>query len=290
MPVSSRLLLVLLTVFAGCAPGGSSSSSSSSSSSGGSSGSSFAGISSSASSGGATSHGSSLPPSSASSAAGSSSSRVTADGGTCAGAWLDQAGQCRTPSDGMYHMECCGPFDCDQAHALCNALPPSCNDREVPSVRVSCWGPCVPVSACTDVPAALCTSTSGTWHTGGCGNYHCGAFPTCAALIPGCDCGVNRNFVDGEGCVVDRACLAKLGESCGGLSPDPRECEPGLACDMTPPDGGSFDMPGVCVATSGYLCTAERPCPTGAECCYPCGIPGCDNVCMFVDGGCPLIP
>jgi len=39
------------------------------------------------------------------------------------------------------------------------------------------------------------------------------------------------------------------------------------------------------------LCQSNADCPTGQLCCYPCGIDGCDFVCMTPDHGhCPRIP
>lgn len=37
------------------------------------------------------------------------------------------------------------------------------------------------------------------------------------------------------------------------------------------------------------VCHSQADCPTGYKCCYPCGIPDCDFVCMKVKR-CPLIP
>jgi hypothetical protein len=36
-------------------------------------------------------------------------------------------------------------------------------------------------------------------------------------------------------------------------------------------------------------CTTSSDCPVGWKCCYPCGIPDCNFVCMQVKR-CPLIP
>ncbi len=40
------------------------------------------------------------------------------------------------------------------------------------------------------------------------------------------------------------------------------------------------------------VCQIDRQCPTGLKCCYPCGIPGCQNRCMAPDpnGECPAFP
>jgi hypothetical protein len=52
----------------------------------------------------------------------------------------------------------------------------------------------------------MCEYTEGTWEELSCGHYSCGNPPECAAVIPGCDCGANANFVSGEGCVADGSC------------------------------------------------------------------------------------
>ena len=39
------------------------------------------------------------------------------------------------------------------------------------------------------------------------------------------------------------------------------------------------------------ICTSDADCPAGQKCCYPCGVFGCDFVCMAVKRGrCPLFP
>jgi hypothetical protein len=52
----------------------------------------------------------------------------------------------------------------------------------------------------------LCTTTGGFWDIYSCYHYWCGQFPDCDAIVPGCDCGAGRNFVDGLGCDDDPAC------------------------------------------------------------------------------------
>ena len=51
-----------------------------------------------------------------------------------------------------------------------------------------------------------CETTRGVWDALSCGHYSCGYQPECAAVIPGCDCGPGRNFVEGVGCVDDPTC------------------------------------------------------------------------------------
>ncbi|MCP3980720.1 MAG: hypothetical protein GY716_15570 [bacterium] len=53
---------------------------------------------------------------------------------------------------------------------------------------------------------ALCNTTGGFWDIDSCYHYWCGQFPDCDAIVPGCDCGTGRNFVQGAGCVDDPVC------------------------------------------------------------------------------------
>jgi hypothetical protein len=43
---------------------------------------------------------------------------------------------------------------------------------------------------------------------------------------------------------------------------------------------------------AGENCASETECMAGLKCCYPCGIPGCQNQCMAPDasGQCPAFP
>ena len=52
----------------------------------------------------------------------------------------------------------------------------------------------------------LCMATGGVWDPGSCGHYPCGLFPDCDAIIPGCNCGLGRNFYFGSGCATDPTC------------------------------------------------------------------------------------
>lgn len=75
---------------------------------------------------------------------------------------------------------------------------------------------------------AFCTATQGIWDPIACGHYHCGAPQVCAAVIPGCDCGPDANFVAAIGCVSDPVCSGVSGEQAlceqtGGIW-DPLSC------------------------------------------------------------------
>jgi len=42
--------------------------------------------------------------------------------------------------------------DCDPAHTTCDARPPTCPTGQYASVRMGCWGPCVPFERCLPLP------------------------------------------------------------------------------------------------------------------------------------------
>lgn len=60
--------------------------------------------------------------------------------------------------------------------------------------------------------------------------------------------------------------------------------------------GDPSALPGALDLASGpaspwETCTSHSDCPAGQLCCYPCGIDGCDFVCMTpVRGRCPMFP
>jgi len=85
---------------------------------------------------------------------------------------------------------------------------------------------------------ALCETTGGIWDPNSCGHPQCGDFPSCLAIIPGCDCGPFANFVEGQGCIEDESCV----QICGGLIGI--TCPPGTICDAPP---ACLACSGVCV-------------------------------------------
>ncbi|MDH3628016.1 MAG: thrombospondin type 3 repeat-containing protein [Acidobacteriota bacterium] len=52
----------------------------------------------------------------------------------------------------------------------------------------------------------LCEETDGFWDIDSCYHYNCGIFPDCDAIVPGCDCGLGRNFDMLVGCFDDPTC------------------------------------------------------------------------------------
>jgi hypothetical protein len=96
---------------------------------------------------------------------------------------------------------------------------------------------------------------------------------------------------------------------CGTVDRPSEDAPPGTVDGRTgdggsPADGRVDDGPGIDanVAHENEVCSDSGdpalppPCETGLKCCYPCGVDGCENICMVpctdgaCAGGCPLFP
>lgn len=90
--------------------------------------------------------------------------------------------------------------------------------------------------------------------------------------------------------------LALLGVACGGSHPSSTSPGPSAAApDAAPLAKHDGTAGAVCgwgeEHTDDRSLPAPGECQPGLTCCYPCGIEGCDDVCMDVHGGgCPKIP
>ena len=109
-------------------------------------------------------------------------------------------------------------------------------------------------SAHASCEPSLCRATGGAWFWWAqeCGHYECGVAPEATCLIgaPVCDCGFNRSFEAGVGCVEDPSCPA-------------------------PPPGGP-DLSALCTGTGGTwgdLCCHSE---CGERCGDACLAPACD--------------
>jgi len=122
--------------------------------------------------------------------------------------------------------------------------------------RVVCTLRACPI--CPPSEATLCVETGGVWDPTSCGHYRCGAFPECDAVIPGCNCGPERNFRAGVGCVDDPACGRCAADS---------DCPPGSTCNTCPPDPScplcTVCGPPVCEPIS---CGFDEDCPPRSHC------------------------
>jgi hypothetical protein len=236
---------------------------------------------------------------------------------------------------GEWDVESCGDYHCGNAPE-CSAVIPGCDcgpnanyvegegcvpdracmdecqeDRDCPDDfvckrKADCpeddrmMRPCYlePWGVCEPGPATLCEESGGYWDEVACGHYQCGNPNLCKALIPGCDCGPEANFVEGEGCVPDRRCDEA---SCD----DDRDCPEGYDCvgsSVCPPDVVCVweGEPGVCKPSEERLCEdtggywdesacGHHPCGPGPYAICLAIIPGCDcgEEAVFVEGeGC----
>ncbi len=120
-------------------------------------------------------------------------------------------------------------------------------------------------------PQALCESTEGTWEPTACGDYVCGIPNACQAIVPGCDCGQDANFVEDEGCVADDSCstfdcgdklqCVTAAQYCEGLFPGMKGAPTTYACEP---------MPASCVDSVDCLCLATAlKLPPPVDCSEP---------------------
>jgi hypothetical protein len=165
---------------------------------------------------------------------------------------------------------CAPPPMCDTGcTAACGCC--SCGDGDLfdgPSGPMICQNGCfVPVATCGGLTGAVCASDEYCDFPNGCGGDDstgvCKKRPQgCTADCPGvCGC---------DGKVYCNAC----GANAMGVDTDPTAtCNAG--------DAGA-----------GTTCQSDNECQPGLKCCYPCGIPGCQDQCMAPDanGQCPMFP
>jgi hypothetical protein len=112
-------------------------------------------------------------------------------------------------------------------------------------------------------------------------NEYCD-FPSTAA-----ECGGD----DGQGVCVLRPAVCPLGCSQQGIC----GCDGNSYCNGCEAHANGFDDTGKpCPGGNiqeGKPCQQDTQCVGMLKCCYPCGTPGCQNVCTNTNGGdCPLLP
>ncbi len=155
-----------------------------------------------------------------------------------------------------------------------------CPDGSEPTPGGTCAG---------STKKSLCEETGGTWDPTSCGDYDCGEVPPCAAVIPGCDCGPDANFVPLQGCQPDPTCAPCAPLACDSdLAPfdtDGDGCEDTCLCP-----NGSQPIAGVCAGTSPKQAICENTGGTWVPTAcgdYVCGVP---NDCTALDPGCDCGP
>ena len=246
--------------------------------------------------------------------------------------------------------------ECEAAHASCDAVPCEATGGQWFSEAVggcgfACGAPAemdclAPMAACRCAsgktfergegcrpdPACgmkeLCLATRGTFFPAAgpdcyC-SFMCGSPTRCAGCNDACNCGPHRNYVEGQGCVVDDGCggatvEGKCASTGGTWHPDggcgdyacgnPNTAEP---CVMPGCDCGriaSFDAGQGCVPDEactdravGAACWGsgeDSNCRAGLVCCpvggpmgsgWTCRDPCCATSEICMDGGCPVPP
>ncbi|MCA9595963.1 MAG: hypothetical protein KC776_21765 [Myxococcales bacterium] len=81
-----------------------------------------------------------------------------------------------------------GGVDCNPSSVSCKAAVPNCPAGQVPSVNAGCWGPCVPILACSAISdCSQCTSGFCAAYVAFTMEYRC-VLPTvqCSALACSC--------------------------------------------------------------------------------------------------------
>lgn len=194
------------------------------------------------------------------------------DGGSlaaCGSLAADSLGTCMPDCE----LDSCHPERCDESgEPCCDPLPGDgpnyCNGG------LECVG-AVCASSGASMEEISCVTTGGTWDPGSCGHYSCGRPPSCEALIPGCNCGIDGTFGE-SGCAVDASCdAATMAFDCGTTSCDSvgtqycDEADSGPAGTLV---RSCADIPSSCFA-DGEPCTCTRllqavegtSCRTGGE-------------------------
>jgi hypothetical protein len=92
---------------------------------------------------------------------------------------------------------------CTPTAVSCDAATPACEAGQLPSVKGSCWGPCLPVGECSDVPSCKPCEEAGlkcVTNEAQLSSYHCVSTPPACEKNPSCGCMAScmRPFVCGS--------------------------------------------------------------------------------------------
>jgi len=256
--------------------------------------------------GGNTASGGTLPPDGGAGAGGSSAGAGGSGGGGAAtggsaGSGATAGADAGKKSCGGLAEEGCGADEyCDYSYAgknwcggddsngLCVKRPQDCLE-DCPGV-CGCDGKFY-CNACT-AHAAGTDDTDDTGCMPDAGGAACGG-------LAGVQCAADEwcDFPDGCGYPDALGVCKKRPEGCTADCPGVCGCDGKFYCNVCSANGLGIDTsndtscsPGD--AGSGSSCGSDFECQAGLKCCYPCGIPGCQNQCMKADssGQCPAFP
>lgn len=209
----------------------------------------------------------------------------------------------------------CFPYDCSLLLCGDGDKPRDTDEDGCPDVCPCIDGSLPGADGCPSISAqdVLCGETDGIWNSEACGHATCGIPNTCQDVIGGCNCGLNRKFVEWAGCIDDGTCpvttdAIRCEFSGGTWNPDacghnecgvPAECGAVTGgCDCGPTEVFK-ELPG---STPGKACRFEEqcfdngpicggafdiPCPSGYRCEYDCSPwPGEERCVPLLDDQC----
>jgi hypothetical protein len=162
---------------------------------------------------------------------------------------------------------------------------PSCYDYD-PCTTDACVGNKCVYTAIPDCGnQQLCLATGGKWDTASCGNWICGTPTLCDAVIPGCNCSMYMNFVEGVGCQPDPNCAAcTIDTNCDDGNPCTGDVCVGNKCFNTVIPG-CWDDEKVCTDTGGTWDPSIPTCVCAAGQAYVAGL-GCTVTQCAADSDC----
>lgn len=152
---------------------------------------------------------------------------------------------------------------CTAACGCCGCAEGS--EEPAPGGMKRCTGGCyvfVPTKACGGLAGAACAADEWCDLPNGCG------------------------FPDAMGACKKRpqGCYADCPGVCG--------CDGKQYCNACTANAQGIDSGDDKSCLAGKPCSTDQECAAGLKCCYPCGIPGCQNQCTVPDasGACPMYP
>jgi hypothetical protein len=147
-------------------------------------------------------------------------------------------------------------------------------------------------------PGLVCCTDCSGFQSCAIGCVYIACTTTCGGLI-GAQCSA------GEWCHYNPTSACGAGDVQGSCLPRPTNCTadcPGVCgcdgqfyCNECTANSFGVDVSGdtSCLdGGAGNGCTSDSQCQPGLKCCYPCGIPDCQNQCIqpLSNGQCPMYP